>query len=64
MTLSEHEAFLAMPWIAVISIPEAGRGPLTVPVWYRYESGGDFCVWTGSKTHKADLLKNAARISP
>jgi hypothetical protein len=63
MTLSEREAFLAKPWIAVISIPEPSCGPLTVPVWYRYEPGGDFCVWTGSKTRKAELLKNAARIS-
>ena len=63
MSLSERETFLAKPWIAVISIPEPGRGPLVVPVWYRYEPGGDFCVWTGSKTHKALLLKGAERVS-
>jgi len=26
--------------VAVISIEEAGRGPLTIPVWYRYTPGG------------------------
>ena len=63
MTQDERLAFLEKPYIAVISIPEPGRGPLTVPVWYRYEPGGDFCVWTGSRTHKARLLKNTKRIS-
>jgi hypothetical protein len=34
-----------------------------VPVWYRYEAGGDICVWTGSKTRKAQLLQGNQRIS-
>lgn len=63
MTKAEREAFLSQTWIAVISIPEPGRGPLTVPVWYSYAPGGDVCVWTGSKTHKARLLQTAGRIS-
>ncbi len=63
MTKEEREAFLAMPWVAVVSIPEAGRGPLTVPVWYLYEPGNDVRIWTGSRTHKANLLKTAPRIS-
>ena len=63
MTKEERQAFLEQPLVAVISIPDPGHGPLTVPVWYRYEPGGDVCVWTGSKTHKAQLLKNTQRIS-
>ncbi|OGO67205.1 MAG: hypothetical protein A2Z49_11725 [Chloroflexi bacterium RBG_19FT_COMBO_56_12] len=63
MTKDERQAFLEQPLIAVISIPEPGRGPLVVPVWYRYEPGGDVCVWTGSKSHKAQLLQGAERIS-
>ena len=63
MTVEEREAFLAKAWIAVISIPEAGRGPLTVPVWYYYEPGGDVCIWTGSKTRKGKLLQSAGRMS-
>jgi hypothetical protein len=63
MTVKEREAFLAEPWVAVISIPEPGRGPLTVPVWYLYEPGGDVCIWTGSTTRKARLLQAAGRIS-
>ena len=63
MTKAEREAFLTQPLIAVISIPEPSRGPLTVPVWYYYEPGGDLCIWTGSKSAKARLLHSAARIS-
>ena len=63
MTVEEREAFLEKPWVAVISIPEPGRGPLTVPVWYLYEPGGDVCIWTGPKTRKAHLLQTAKRIS-
>jgi len=63
MTKEEREAFLAQPWIAVVSIPEDGRGPLTVPVWYGYEPGGDVRIWTGKDTHKGRLLERARRIS-
>jgi hypothetical protein len=63
MTVEERESFLALAWVAVISIPEQGRGPLTVPVWYSYQPGSDVCVWTGSKTRKGQLLLAAERAS-
>jgi hypothetical protein len=63
MTKEEREAFLAGPHIGVISIAEEERGPLTVPVWYLYEPGGDVRVWTGGKTRKAALLHIAGRAS-
>ena len=49
MSIDERENFLSQPWIAVISIPEPERGPLTVPVWYLYEPGGDLRIWTEKK---------------
>lgn len=63
MTIEERQSFLSLPLIAVISIPHAERGPLTVPVWYRYEPGGDVCVWTSRKTRKAQLLSESQHIS-
>jgi len=63
MTSAERDSFLTGPWVAVISIPEEGRGPLAVPVWYLYEPGGDICIWTGSSSRKGRLLQKAARIS-
>ena len=63
MTSEERQASLARPWIAVISIPDAGRGPLTVPVWYLYEPGGEIRIWTGRESRKGRLLQAAQRMS-
>jgi PPOX class probable F420-dependent enzyme len=63
MTKPEREAFLAETRVAVISIVEDGRGPLTVPVWYDYESGGPVRFVTGGGSKKAALLRKAGRMS-
>jgi hypothetical protein len=63
MTPAEREAFLAQPRVAILSIAEAGRGPLAVPVWYLYEPGGDVRVWTAGNSRKARLLLLAGRAS-
>jgi nitroimidazol reductase NimA-like FMN-containing flavoprotein (pyridoxamine 5'-phosphate oxidase superfamily) len=62
MSRTEREAFLAELHVAVISIAEAGRGPLTVPVWYRYERGGAVYFVTGARSRKAGLIRQAGRI--
>jgi hypothetical protein len=63
MRKAEREAFLAQPRFAIVSIAEAGRGPLAVPVWYLYEPGGDVRFWTAGSSHKARLLLLAGRAS-
>ena len=63
MSRTEREAFLAGTHVAVVSIAEEGRGPLTVPVWYRYEPGGEVRFATGDDSRKARLLKRAGRAS-
>ena len=63
MTKEERVAFLAEVHVAVISIPESGRGPLTVPVWYAFVSQGEFHIWTGGSSRKAGLLREAGRFS-
>jgi nitroimidazol reductase NimA-like FMN-containing flavoprotein (pyridoxamine 5'-phosphate oxidase superfamily) len=63
MTKQEREAFLANLHVAIISIPEAGRGPLTVPIWYSYEPGGEVRVVTAGTSRKAHLLRRAGRFS-
>jgi hypothetical protein len=63
MTRQEREAFLADLHVGIISIPEDGRGPLTVPIWYAYEPGGDLRVVTGRTSRKARLLRQAGRFS-
>jgi len=63
MSIEERQAFLAETRVGIISIPQEGFGPLTVPVWYSYKPGGEVCIWTGIKTRKARLMQKAQRIS-
>jgi nitroimidazol reductase NimA-like FMN-containing flavoprotein (pyridoxamine 5'-phosphate oxidase superfamily) len=63
MNVAERDAFLAATRVGVVSIAEPGRGPLTVPVWYRYVPGGDLCFVTGTTSRKARLMGAAGRIS-
>ena len=63
MTKDEREAFLAGLHVGVISIPEPGRGPLTVPIWYAYEPGGELWVITDRTSRKGRLLAAQPRIS-
>jgi hypothetical protein len=62
MTKPERQVFLAEVHVAIISVPEPGRGPLTVPVWYAF-TDGEFHVWTGGNSRKAQLLRQAGRFS-
>ena len=63
MTRAEREAFLADLHVGVISIAEPGHGPLTVPIWYDYQPGGELWVITGRDSRKGRLLDSAGRLS-
>jgi nitroimidazol reductase NimA-like FMN-containing flavoprotein (pyridoxamine 5'-phosphate oxidase superfamily) len=63
MTKQEREAFLAAVHVGIISISEDGRGPLTVPIWYAYDVGGDLRIMTGRESRKGRLLARAGRFS-
>jgi nitroimidazol reductase NimA-like FMN-containing flavoprotein (pyridoxamine 5'-phosphate oxidase superfamily) len=63
MTRQEREAFLAAVHVGIISIQDEGRGPLTVPVWYAYEPGGELRVVTARASRKGRLLTRAGRFS-
>jgi hypothetical protein len=62
MNTTERDAFLADLHVGIISIPEDGRGPLAVPVWYAYERG-EVRVVTGRDSRKGKLLAKAGRFS-
>ena len=62
MTPSEREAFLADVHVGVISIAEPDRGPLTAPIWYAYEPGGELWILTGRDSRKGRLLETAGAI--
>jgi PPOX class probable F420-dependent enzyme len=63
MTKEEREAFLSGVHVGIISIADDGRGPLTVPVWYAYDAGGEVRVVTGRTSRKGRLLARAGRFS-
>ena len=63
MTKQERETFLADVHVGIISISEDGRGPLTVPIWYAYDVGGDLRIMTGRESRKGRLLARAGRFS-
>lgn len=60
----EREQFLAEPHIAALSVNAgAGRGPLTVPIWYQYARGGEPWVLTGAGSRKTKLIEAAGCFS-
>ena len=44
MTSEERETFLADVHTGIVSIPEDGRGPVAVPIWYRIDDNGDAVI--------------------
>lgn len=63
MSRAEREAFLADTHVGIVSIAEEGRGPLAVPVWYRYAPGGEVLFATAETSRKVPLLRKAGRAS-
>lgn len=63
MSREERESFLAGLHVGVISIADGEAAPLSCPVWYSYEPGGEILVVTGKGSRKAALLAKAGRAS-
>ncbi|WAU85643.1 pyridoxamine 5'-phosphate oxidase family protein [Streptomyces sp. Qhu-G9] len=64
LTREEREQFLAEPHIAALAVDAgAGRAPLTVPIWYQYEPGGDVWILTERTSRKNELIGAAGRFS-
>jgi hypothetical protein len=64
LSVRDRELFLAEPHIAALSV-SAGpdRGPLSVPIWYQYEPGGEAWVLTPAGSRKARLIEEAGRFT-
>ncbi|AWI29623.1 pyridoxamine 5'-phosphate oxidase family protein [Streptomyces sp. ICN441] len=65
LSREEREQFLAEPHVAAIAIDsgEENRAPLSVPIWYQYEPGGDLWILTGRDSRKHRLIDAAGRFS-
>jgi hypothetical protein len=63
MTSDERQRFLAELHVGILSIPDGEHGPLTCPIWYEYEPGGEVSFVTGADSRKARLLRPGRRVS-
>jgi nitroimidazol reductase NimA-like FMN-containing flavoprotein (pyridoxamine 5'-phosphate oxidase superfamily) len=67
MTEHERQEFPAETHVAVPSVASDGdRPPLTVPVWYGYQPGGNLTFFTGTqgrKARKTGLIEKAGVLS-
>ncbi|MGW0822043.1 pyridoxamine 5'-phosphate oxidase family protein [Streptomyces sp. NPDC002845] len=64
LSRDEREQFLAEPHIAALAVDAgAGRAPLSVPIWYQYEPGGDIWIMTGLDSRKNELISAAGRFT-
>jgi hypothetical protein len=64
LSVRDRELFLAEPHIAALSVSAGeNRGPLSVPIWYQYEPGGEAWVLTDAESWKARLIRAAGRFT-
>lgn len=67
LTEQERQAFLADLHVATLSVAsDSDRPPLTVPVWYHHQPGGNVTFFTGShgrKARKSRLVEKAGVLS-
>ena len=63
MTEAEREEFLAGLHVGILGIERTDGPPLTVPIWYAYEPGGELWFLTSPDSVKGRLLRKAMRFS-
>ena len=62
MTKEERAAFLADVHVGILAVDEADRGPMALPIWYRYVDGVVEIGMNGDSL-KARLLRAAGRAT-
>ena len=63
MTQTEREQFLADLHVGILGIERTDGPPLTVPIWYIYEPGGELWFLTEPDSLKGRLLQKCMRFS-
>ncbi|CAJ1579890.1 pyridoxamine 5'-phosphate oxidase family protein [[Mycobacterium] wendilense] len=64
LTREEREQFLSEPHVAAFSVAAGDqRGPLTVPIWYQYQPGGEPWLLTGAGSRKHRLIEAVGHFS-
>ena len=64
LSVRDRELFLAEPHIAALSVSDGpDRGPVTLPIWYQYEPGGEAWILTEAASRKVRLIEAAGRFT-
>ena len=63
MNETEKQEFLADLHVGVLSLNDNSKGPLSAPIWYDYEPGGELWFITGPNSLKGKLLEVGVRLS-
>ena len=63
MAQKKREAFLAEPRIGVMSMTRKSLAPLSMPVCYSYEPGGEVRVFMDATSFKAKLVERTGRYT-
>ena len=64
MTRAEREALLSETRYGVLSVARDGRGPISVPVWHRWDAEhGELRFTSGRYSRKGQALEAAGRAS-
>lgn len=63
MTETERQTYLAELHVGVVAVEREDRAPLSVPIWYGYEAGGDVLLWTEEGSVKERLIRAAGRFA-
>ncbi|HJP80226.1 MAG TPA: pyridoxamine 5'-phosphate oxidase family protein [Pseudonocardiaceae bacterium] len=64
LSIADREAFLAQPHIGALAIAAGTeRAPLTLPIWYQYEPGGELWFMVERRSRKTPLIEAAGRVS-
>lgn len=64
LSIEDRQLFLAAPHVAALSVVTGpGQGPLTVPIWYHYVTGGELWVLTPAASRKAERIQAAGRFT-
>ena len=62
MSTAEREDFLSDVHVGVLAISQRAKGPLALPVWYRFR-GGEVLIEMDGRSLKARLLREAGRAT-
>ena len=63
LSSAEREQYLAELHVGVIAVERPDRAPLSVPIWYWYQPGGEVWIWTEAGSVKDNLIRSAGRFA-